>query len=163
MRRHCPYWRCVWYSYEVKLRDIAHLLATNPYHLLILLTIFLLSLYHYYADPSLCLLLYCFQLPTHISAHFPWSRSRSVLSIFFAISLQRLRHTSVNSQCQCLYVQCGKEIPAATWNVTFTTQLTDTELVAVQSYVFCKDQERSRLSILLQKYAIRKFLSAVRN
>jgi phosphopantetheine--protein transferase-like protein len=70
---------------------------------------------------------------------------------------QRLPHMSY----QCFYINCAKEIPAATWEASLSSQLTDTELKYVQGYVFRKDQERSLLSLLLQKYVIRSYLSTV--
>ena len=56
-------------------------------------------------------------------------------------------------------VNCVEEISPTTWDLALSTQLSDTERASVMSYVFRKDQERSLLSILLQKYVIRKFLS----
>mgnify|MGYP003384879827 CR=1 FL=1 len=64
-------------------------------------------------------------------------------------------------ECQWYYVNCAEDIVPASWNAALASQLTDTELASVQSYVFRKDQERSLLSILLQKYVIKKYLTAV--
>jgi 4'-phosphopantetheinyl transferase len=61
---------------------------------------------------------------------------------------------------QSYYIDCTDDIPTAVWESVLTTHLTATEKKTVMGYVFRKDQERSLLSLLLQKYVIKRFLSA---
>mmetsp|Transcript_16592 Transcript_16592/g.27693 ORF Transcript_16592/g.27693 Transcript_16592/m.27693 type:complete len:349 (+) Transcript_16592:233-1279(+) len=63
---------------------------------------------------------------------------------------------------QLYYVSCHENIPDTAWKNALETQLTASEVKSVTSYVFRKDQERSLLSLLLQKYVVRKFLTDLR-